>query len=200
MKYPLPLTPPVRILSAQALVIALLIVPLLSFNLRVSGYGQTRTASRSQEPQVAITLGTYRQANLVSDQPGVALVEDRLLKNSWGVATNSSSPFWVVNSQTACATLYRGDVSGSPLVPDLLLPSVAIPNVPTLLPAPAQPVAIVANNTNDFVVARPGVQAAPAQFIFATMNGGINAWIPSFGSASDVEKFNSGHNYTGLAI
>lgn len=200
MKYPLPLTPQVRTLSAQALVIALLIVPLLSLNVSVSGHGLTRTSSRSQEPAIAITLGTYRQANLVSDQPGVALVEDRLLKNSWGVARNSSSPFWVVNRLTDCATLYRGDVSGSPLVPDLPLPSVGIPNVPSVLPFPSQPTVVVANPTNDFLISRTGIPAAPAQFILATASGGISAWQPAFGSTADVIKFNSGHSYTGIAI
>jgi uncharacterized protein (TIGR03118 family) len=200
MKYPLPLTPPVRTLSAQALIIALLIVPLLSLDLPASVHGHTQTPSRSQEPAVAIVTGPYQKTNLVSDLPGLALVEDRLLKNPWGVALNGGSPFWVANQATDCATIYGGDVSGSPLVPNLLLPSVGIPNVPTLLPAPSQPTAVVANTTNDFLISRPAIQAAPAQFIFATRSGGISAWQPAFGSTADVVKFTSGHSYTGVAI
>jgi uncharacterized protein (TIGR03118 family) len=157
-------------------------------------------ANNQQGPRVAIPTGTYRQTNLVSDQPGVALIEDRLLKAPWGVALNSGSPFWVANSRTDSATIYEGDVSGSPLVPNLLLPSVAIPNIPTLVPAPSQPIAVVANTTNDFLVSRTAVQPAPAQFIFATLSGGISAWQAGFGSTAEVIKFISGHSYTGIAI
>jgi len=202
MKYPLPLTLPVRTLSAAALVTALLIAATFSSVLPTSfarAPAKTRTNTQ-QEPKVAIPTGTYRQTNLVSDLPGVALIEDRLLKNPLGVALNGGSPFWVANNQTDCATLYTGDVSGSPLVRNSFLPSVAILNVPTLLPAPSLPTAVVANTTNDFVVERPAIQPAPAQFIFATLNGGINAWQPGFGAVAEVVKFMSGHSYTGLTI
>lgn len=40
----------------------------------------------------------------------------------------------------------------------------------------------------------------PAQFIFATLNGAINARDPGFGTVAVVMKFMSGHSYTGLAI
>jgi len=200
MKYPLPLTLPMRTLSA-AFVTALLITATFSSVLPISFARTTKTGTNKlQEPKVAIPTGTYRQTNLVSDLPGVALVEDRLLKNPWGVALNGGSPFWVANNQTDCATLYAGDVSGSPLVRNSFLPSVAILNVPTLLPAPSLPTAVVANTTNDFVVERPAIQPAPAQFIFATLNGGVNAWQPGFGAVAEVVKFMSGHSYTGLAI
>jgi uncharacterized protein (TIGR03118 family) len=202
MKYALPLTLPVRTLSAAAFVTALLIAATFSSVLPVS-FARTPAKTRTnklQEPKVAIPTGTYRQTNLVSDLPGVALIEDRLLKNPWGVALNVGSPFWVANNQTDCATLYTGDVSGSPLVRNSFLPSVAILNVPTLLPAPSLPTAVVANTTNDFVVERPAIEPAPAQFIFATLNGGINAWQPGFGAVAEVVKFMSGHSYTGLTI
>ena len=131
MKYLLPLTLPIRTLSAAACVIALLIAATFSSVLPKSfarAPAKTRT-NKLQEPQVAITAGPYRQTNLVSDLPGIALIEDRLLKNPWGVALNSGSPFWLTNNQTDCATLYQGDVSGSPLVRNSFLPSVAILNV-----------------------------------------------------------------------
>lgn len=160
----------------------------------------SRTNNAPEAPAVSC-CGVYRQANLVSDLPGVALVEDRLLTVPWGVALNSSGPFWVVNNKNDRATLYKGDVSGSPLVSDSPLPVVAIPNVPTLVPAPSQPTGVVANTTNDFVVSlTPTSPAAPAQYIFATLNGGINAWQPALGPVAVVVKFLSGHSYTGLAI
>ncbi len=157
-------------------------------------------AKSPQEAQAITVAGTYRQANLVSNLPGVALVEDRLLANPWGVAVNPTSPFWVVNNQKDVATIYKGDVSGSPLAPNFAFPSVGIPNTPTFVAAPSLPTGVVANTTSDFVVSLPTIQPAPAQFIFATLNGGINAWQPGFGSTAVVVKFMSGHSYTGLAI
>ena len=130
------------------------------------------------------------------------MVEDRQLVNPWGIGLNPSSPFWVVNNKTDRATLYKGDVSGSPLAGNAALPSVAIPNIPTLVPAPSLPTGVVANTTNDFLVIPPTLPGppVPAQFIFATLNGAINARDPGFGTVAVVMKFMSGHSYTGLAI
>ena len=58
----------------------------------------SRTNNAPEAPAVSC-CGVYRQANLVSDLPGVALIEDRLLTVPWGVALNSSGPFWVVNNK-----------------------------------------------------------------------------------------------------
>src|SRR5881628_157670 len=61
---------------------------------------------------------TYRQINLVSDQPGVALLQDTNLVNAWGVSFSPTSPFWVSDNGTGKATLYSvtNDASGSPQV------------------------------------------------------------------------------------
>ena len=202
MKYPLPLTLPVRTLSAAAFVMALLIATTFSSVLPISFArtpARTRT-NKQQEPKVAIPTGTYRQTNLVSDLPGIALIEDRLLKNPWGVALNGGSPFWVVNNQTDCATLYNGDVSGSPLIRNPALPSVSI-NGPTLQPMPLVPTGVVANTTIDFLIPQPTPNPpAPAQFILSTRNGAINAWSPAYGAMAFVAQFVPGHDYTGLAI
>lgn len=204
MKYLCSHTLPARALAASALLVTLLIATLASGSLPIS-FAQSetkRTPGEIQPQSPGLTFGAiYSQTNLVSDLPGVALVEDRKLINPWGVAVGPSSPFWVVDNKVDQATLYRGDVFGSPLAPDLTLPSVAIPNVPTIVPAPSQPTGVVANTTNDFLVsASPSSPAAPAQFIFATLNGGINAWHPGLGSAAIVVKFVSGHSYTGLTL
>src|SRR5258705_5916462 len=202
MKYPLPLTLPVRTLSAAVLVTALLIAATFSSLLPIS-FARAKTKIRTdnlQEPKVAIPTGAYRQTNLVSDLPGVALIEDRLLKNPWGVALNGGSPFWVANNHTDCATLYTGDVSGSPLVRNPALASVSI-NGPTLQPMPVLPTGVVSNTTIDFLIPQPTPNPpAPAQFIFATGNGAINAWNSALGSNAFVAQFAPGHNYTGIAI
>jgi uncharacterized protein (TIGR03118 family) len=189
---------------AAVFVAALLFVALLSSDPPRSVAARTTASFVSNNPQnnPAVTFGgIYSQTNLVSDLPGVAFVEDRLLANPWGVALNSTSPFWVVDNKTDLATIYKGDAAGGPLTANPTLPSVAIPNVPTVNQAPSLPTGVAANTTNDFVVSlTPTSPAAPAQFIFSTLNGGINAWQPSMGSVAVVVKFVSGHSYTGLTI
>ena len=126
-----------RTMAIPASAFPCLIVSILLFVLIFPGLPkslaarETRPArTNNQQESPAITFAAiYRQTNLVSNLPGVALVEDRTLLEPWGVALNSSSPFWVVSNKNDRANLYRGDVSGSPLVSDSALPSVAIPNV-----------------------------------------------------------------------
>src|SRR5262245_24284677 len=48
----------------------------------------------------------YVQVNLVSDLPGVALLQDTNLVNAWGVSFSRSSPFWVSDNGTGKSTLY----------------------------------------------------------------------------------------------
>ena len=185
-----------------SLVLILLFLPLLPVAPKSLARGTklSRTNSAGKVPAISF-VGSYRQTNLVSDLPGVAFVEDRLLSNPFGVALNSNSPFWVVNNNTDRATLYKGDVSGSPLASNFLLPSVAIPNNPSFASIPSLPTAVVANTTSDFPVSlTPTSPAAPAQFIFATFNGGINAWQSALGSIAVVVKSLPGHSYTGLTI
>jgi len=194
----------VRIPATTAIVGAFLVVALLLASAPKSSAARvtklTRTNSAREVTAVSF-VGSYRQINLVSDLPGVALVEDRLFSNPFGVALNSNSPFWVVNNNTDRAMLYKGDVSGSPLTSNFLLPSVAIPNNPNFAPIPSLPTGAVANTTSDFPVSlTPTSTAAPAQFVFATFNGGINAWQPALGSVAVVVDSLPGHSYTGLAI
>jgi uncharacterized protein (TIGR03118 family) len=192
-----------RIPASVAIVGAFLIVALLLVSTPKSSARGTKLTPNNNAREVPAVgfVGSYRQTNLVSDLPGVGLVEDRLLSNPLGVALNSNSPFWVVNNNTDQATLYKGDVSGSPLVGNFLLPAVAIPNNPIFAPVPSLPTGVVANPTSNFPVSlTPTSPAAPAQFIFATFNGGINAWQPALGSVAVVVESLPGHSYTGLAI
>ncbi|HEV7798946.1 MAG TPA: TIGR03118 family protein, partial [Pyrinomonadaceae bacterium] len=183
---------------AKIFVAALLVFALLPQGIAARA---TKPARPDGPPGLPAASGIYNQTNLVSDLPGVALVEDRQLVNPWGVALSSTGPFWVVNNKTDRATIYQGDVSGSPLAPNATLPSVAIPNTPTVASAPSLPTGVTANSTNDFLVSlTPTSPAMPAQFIFATLSGGINAWAANTGSTAVVVKFLSGHSYTGIAI
>ena len=55
-------------------------------------------------------------------------VTDPNLRNPWGVVVNPSGDFWVANAASGTATLYHGDVNGSPVGQDP--PVVKIPAAP----------------------------------------------------------------------
>ena len=97
--------------------VAALVVALIPFT-------STRLAS------AATTSGIYHQTNLVSDLPGVALIQDPDLINPWGISMSATSPFWVANNGSGTATLYAGDVNGSPFVKNALVVSIPA-GVPT---------------------------------------------------------------------
>jgi uncharacterized protein (TIGR03118 family) len=137
----------------------------------------------------------YRQTNLVSDVPGLAPIQDPLLVNPWGIAFRGTSPFWVSNNGTSSSRLFRGDVSGSPLVPNPGLNLVTIPG--------GLPTGVVGNATTDFAVTPCSVASCPAAFIFSSITGNIVGWNPSAGpngTTGVIGASHPGHVYTGLAI
>src|SRR6266542_3266671 len=106
----------------------------------------------------------YRQTNLVSDLGGLAFLLDPVLVNPWGISMSATSPFWVSNNGTSRATLYGGDVGGSPLTKNALTVT-----IPGLLPT-----GTVFNGSSDFVITSGG-GTGPARFIFASLKGNITA-------------------------
>src|SRR5215467_7146877 len=52
------------------------------------------------------SAGHYRQVNLVSDQAGVAQIQDTNLVNAWGISFSGGSPFWISDNGTGKSTLY----------------------------------------------------------------------------------------------
>lgn len=160
-------TPTTRTLFAIAILFLLLLSGL-----------HTASVSSAPAPQTVLVAAAYRQTNHLSDLPGVAFIEDKFLVNPWGVTLTSTSPFWVVNNGKNFATLYKGDVAGSPLVRNTDLQLVGIEAIPTVAPMPTLPTAVVANTTNDFVVRGADSPPAPAHFIFASEWGVLTAWQP----------------------
>ena len=156
-----------------------------------------REPVKSDSPQLAVGH-IVRQTNLVSDLPGVALIEDPFLVNPWGIARTAGGPFWVVNNGTDTVTFYQGDVSGSPLVRNAGLSLVSVPAPSPSSSPDAEPAGIVVNNTSDFVVPPGQPSSAPASFIVSTKLGALSAWQPSLGAAANVASFLSGHLYTGI--
>jgi uncharacterized protein (TIGR03118 family) len=112
----------------------------------------------------------YLATDLVSDQPGVAPVQDLNLVNGWGVALNpNSGGFWVSSNEPGLADVYAGDVNGHALSKANL--EVAIDR--------GAPTGVVFNSsTTDFMVTS-GTQHAAATFIFASESGEVTGWNPT---------------------
>ena len=141
-----------------------------------------------QDQQPEFVSNNYRQTNLVSDIPGFAQLQDPFLINPWGLAMSATSPFWVTNQTSATATLYGGDVSGSPFFKNAL--NVTIPGgLPTG--------SVFSGSSTDFIITSGG-GTGPARFIFASITGNIVAWRA--GTVASIQRSNPGHVYTGLAI
>ncbi len=132
--------------------------------------------------------GAFRQTDLVSDIPGLADITDSALKNSWGVSHSATSPFWVSDQGTSVSTLYSVTGAGVTKVPLTV-------SIPTTANGPQGPTGQVNNATSSFVVG-----SAPANFIFANLNGTIAAWNPGLGTTAQIRATTPGAVYTGLAI
>jgi uncharacterized protein (TIGR03118 family) len=129
-----------------------------------------------------LSAENFAQTNLVSDVPGLAATTDPNLKNPWGVAFATGSPFWVSNQVSGNSTLYDGAGAIIPLV--VPVPGGGIPSGPT---------GQVFNGTAGFAIG-----GTPAHFIFDTLNGTIAGWN---GGASAVTQVTTpGAVYTGLAL
>jgi uncharacterized protein (TIGR03118 family) len=131
----------------------------------------------------------FHQTNLVSDQPGVALITDPDLVNPWGISFAPTSPFWVADNVSSKSTLYRGDVNGSAFTKVSLIVS-----IPPFLEG--FPTGTVWNGTTtDFLLPSP-TGPRSATFLFASQVGAITGWNGTIQTA--VPPGDS--VYTGLAI
>lgn len=138
------------------------------------------------------TATRFKQVNLVSNIPGLALTTDPDLKNPWGISHSATSPFWVSDNGTGVSTLYNGAGTKLGLVVTIPLPAGSPPGTAT-------PTGQVFNGSADFQVA----PSAPGRFIFATEDGTISAWNPTVNPTHAilvVDNSASQAVYKGLAI
>jgi uncharacterized protein (TIGR03118 family) len=201
MRYPRPSSRQIRKLISLSLMLFLYLCLFPIVPSSPPSRASLKTAEDDpQEPKITVIApgSAYRQANLVSDIPGLALVQDPLLVNPWGISATASSPFWVANNGTSTATLYRGDVGGIPLTRN---PGLGVVTIPGGLPT-----GTIANpSATDFVL--PGACAAApcsARFLFASITGNITGWNPNAPAAGSttavIAASHPGHVYTGLAV
>ena len=150
------------------------------------------SSGHHQAPNHDIKLN---QVNLASDIPGLAPLTDPDLVNPWGISHAPTSPLWVSNQGTDSSTLYTLS-PGSATVTKV--PTVRV----TMAGSVAGPTGQVNNTGTGFVLSN-GTVSAPAAFIFATLDGHIEAWSPMvdplIGNAEDKVTV-PGAGYTGLAI
>ncbi|HEX8178873.1 MAG TPA: TIGR03118 family protein [Pyrinomonadaceae bacterium] len=179
--------------------LGLCLICLLGLLVLAGSPAQVATHTESGQDATAIPVivpgSAYRQTNLVSDLPGLALIEDPMLVNPWGVTLTATSPFWLVNNGTSTSSLYRGDVGSIVFFKQPGMPFITIPG--------GRPTGGVANGTSDFVVAN-GSASGAARFIFDSLNGQITGWnpnVPAAGSTvAQVAATQANTKYTGLAI
>jgi uncharacterized protein (TIGR03118 family) len=123
----------------------------------------------------------YLATVLVSNEPGIAPLQDVKLVNGWGITATSSSPWWVSDNGSGYSTLYTG--AGAKLGLEVVVPGA--------------PTGTVANATTAFDLAA----GQPARFLFASEDGTISGWNPSFDATHAHVVFTSdGSIFKGLAI
>jgi uncharacterized protein (TIGR03118 family) len=140
------------------------------------------------------TKAGYIQTNLVSDIPGLAIITDSVLVNSWGISHSPTSPFWISDQKTNKSTLYK--VTDSTNVSKVIInPPAGFVAIPTTDTGPQGPTGQV-NNTNTASFQLPS--GTSSRFIFADLNGTISGWAG--GPSSTKMVTTPGAVYTGLAI
>jgi uncharacterized protein (TIGR03118 family) len=134
-------------------------------------------------------INHYVQTNLVTDPNSgfSAAFTDKNLKNPWGMARSTGSPWWISDNNAGVSTLYSGTGVARTLVvtipgPNGTFPCTA-PNTPPNCFV-AAPTGVVFNGSPDFDLS-PGDQTTAAAFIFATEDGTISAWAG--GNAATLE-------------
>jgi uncharacterized protein (TIGR03118 family) len=143
-------------------------------------------------------LAQYKQTDLVSNQAGVAPVQDPDLVNGWGLTRAPASPFWVSDNVSGKSTLYRGNGTKVPLT--VIIPSASGSTTGT--PTGTQFNITVLTATPGFAVSN-GTVSAPALFLFDTLDGTISGWNPNVDlthAKIAVPSSGAGAVYTGLAI
>jgi uncharacterized protein (TIGR03118 family) len=129
--------------------------------------------------------GKYVEVNLVSDQSGVAQIQDTNLVNAWGMSFSGGSPFWISDNGTGKSTLYSvtNNSSGAEFVTQLGL-VVTIPGE--------------GNVTGQFFNGTPGFNGDV--FVFVSEDGTISGWRGALGTTAEVLTNRAGASYKGVTL
>src|ERR1051326_8679709 len=113
----------------------------------------------------------YQQINLVSDQPGMAMLQDPNLVNAWGISFAPTSPFWVSDNGTGKSTLYIVKYDAQGMVQVTKAP------LEVVIPGAGNPTGQLFNGTGGF---------NGDIFIFVSEDGTISGWRPALGTTPGV--------------
>jgi uncharacterized protein (TIGR03118 family) len=171
-----------------------------------------------------VQAGGYDETDLVADVKPLIdknrivhnpFLVDPNLKNPWGIAESSASPFWISDNNAGVSTLYR--VPGANNTPVAINQPLAVVNIPSPgdpLGNKGTPTGAVFNlkggSGGAFQISN-GVTSGAAVFLFATEDGTIVGWNPtvqpsgapsgtSHGIITPVDNSKAGAVYKGLAI
>jgi uncharacterized protein (TIGR03118 family) len=137
----------------------------------------TLTSSARDNPKKA---ERFVQINLVSDQAGVAQIQDTNLVNAWGISFSGSSPFWISDNGTGKSTLYavtNGVVTRQGLVVNI--------------PGEGNPTGQIFNGTPAFHT---------NLFIFVSEDGTISGWRPALGVNAEILAQRTNAVYKGVTL
>ena len=142
----------------------------------------------------------FSQTNLVSNMPGLAAATDSSLVNPWGVSFANGSPVWISDQGTQTSPLFS--VTGSTGVSNQPLFTVNIPPMGAAGPTGqvANALAISGKPAGFDISIASGGNGAPADFIFANLNGSISAWNGAPMTQAHTEASVASASFTGLAI
>src|SRR5436190_7586243 len=127
----------------------------------------------------------FRQLKLVSDQPGVAVIQDTNLVNAWGVSFSSGSPFWISDNGTGKATLYAvtNDATGRPHA----MTHGLVVNIPGEGNVTGQVFNNVGGFNGDIV-------------LYVSEDGTVSGWRPPLGTNAEVLATRTGAVYKGATL
>ena len=127
----------------------------------------------------------YQQVNLVSDQAGVAVLQDTNLVNGWGISFSATSPFWVSANGTGKALLYSvtNDDQGNMVITKQ--------GLEVTIPGDGTPSGQVFNKLGGF---------NGDIFLFVSEDGTISGWRPALGNAAEVLVSRDTAVYKGVAL
>ena len=126
-----------------------------------------------------------QQSNLVSDLPGVALLQDTNLVNAWGMSFSATSPFWINDNGQGVSTLYAVTYDTNGVV------SVVKQGLTVTIPGDGTPTGQIFDSAGHF---------HGDIFLFASEDGTISGWRGALGSAAEVLTNQPNSVYKGLAM
>jgi len=135
----------------------------------------------------------YQQRNLVSNTGAIrAAHHDGKLVNAWGLAFNPYGVAWVADNGSGYSTLYDGNG----------VPQNLVVQIPGSGKEAGDPTGIAFYGGPAFMVSK-GSASGPSRFLFASEDGGIEAWAPAVDMTHALRMIDNGPGhavYKGVAI